>query len=168
MDALQKLGIDGWSVLLYLVNYGILFFVLGRFVYRPLVKAMDDRSKSIKSNLDEAERIKRDFQIEMERRSKENEEFIRAMQLELMHARAEADAKSKALIADAEAKREELITQAFADVESMKRRVVSDVEQVLVGKIEKIALAAMGRDAVSDRVLSESVKRAWDEIKTSV
>ena len=49
MDALQKLGIDGWSLVLYLVNYGILFFVLGKYVYKPLAKAMDARSEKIRN-----------------------------------------------------------------------------------------------------------------------
>lgn len=168
MDALQRLGIDGWSLVLYLVNYGILFFVLGKFIYKPLTKAMDARSKSIRGNLEEAERLKIDFQTEMDRRTKENDEYIKSMQLELMHARTDAEDRAKTLISDAEKKREELITQAYSDVDSMKARIVSEVEQELLEKIEKIALAAMSGDAIPRKAVSDSVKHAWSDVKSTL
>lgn len=166
MDALQRLGIDGWSLVLYLVNYGILFLILGKFVYKPLTKAMDERSAKIRSNLEEAERLKKDFQQEMDRRSKESDDMLKQMQVELSQTRAEAEARAKELIAQAEAKREELITQAYADVAAMKDKIVSEVERDLLGKIERIAAASMRSESVSAKTLSESVERAWDELKT--
>lgn len=168
MDALQRLGIDGWSVLLYLVNYGILFFVLNKFAFQPLAKAMEERANTIKNNLDEAERLKRDFQSGMEERAKENEAFIKSMQLELVRTRADADAKANALVAEAEAKREELIAQAYVDVAAMKRRAISDVEKDLVQKIERIALTAMGSAASEREEVRERVGASWNEIKTTL
>lgn len=166
MDALQRLGIDGWSLVLYLVNYGILFLILGKFVYKPLTKAMDERSAKIRSNLEEAERLKKDFSDEMEKRSKESDDMLKQMQVELSNTRAEAEARAKELIAQAETKREELITQAYADVAAMKDKIVSEVERDLLDKIERIAAASMRSESVSAKTLSESVERAWDELKT--
>jgi F-type H+-transporting ATPase subunit b len=165
MDALQKLGIDGWSLLLYLVNYGILFLVLGKFVYKPLAKIMDERSHTIQRNLAEAEQLKHDFQKEMDRRAKENDEFIKSMQLELMHTRTEAEARAKSLIAEAEMKREELITKAYGEVAAMKDRMVSDIERELLQKIGRIASVAMA-DAATEDAVSESVDRAWNTLRS--
>ena len=71
MEALQKLGIDGASILFYLVNYGVLFFILNKFVIRPLTKTMDERSNQIRTNLQEAEQLRIDFQTEMARKTAE-------------------------------------------------------------------------------------------------
>ena len=168
MDALQRLGIDGWSLLLYLVNYGILFLVLGRWIYKPLMKMMDERTERIRGNLEEAERLKGTFQKEMDRRTQENDTFVKSMQLELMHARTEAETRAKAMIAEAEARREVLMTKTHEEIAVMKKRIVADVERELLGKIEAIALAAMRSDHVRTEALASSVKQAWDDVKRSV
>lgn len=164
MDALKNLGIDAWGIVLYLVNFGLLAFVLTKLLYKPIFKTLDERSRSIKENLDEAERLKVEFQSEMARHAKESENMLKQMQLELTQARAQAEDRAKALIAEAEAKREELIAKAYADVAAMKGRVVAEVERELLQKIEQIAATSM-RESVSDKELSKNVERAWDELK---
>jgi len=166
MNALENLGIDAWGLVLYLVNFGILAFVLTKLLYKPILKTLDERRKNIQENLSEAERLKTDFQKEMDQRSAEHANLVKQIQLELAETRSAAETRAKAVIAAAEAKRETLLTEANAQIEDMKQRLVADVEQELLKKIEAIALRAM-RDGAPKESVKKSVTDAWKELQGS-
>lgn len=166
MNALENLGIDAWGLVLYLVNFGILAFILTKLLYKPILKTLDERRRTIQENLSEAERLKTDFQNEMEKASKEQSDLVKQMQLELAETKAEAETRARAVIAEAEAKRETLLTEANAQIEDMKQKLVSSVEKELLQKIEAIALRAM-RDGASKEAVEKSVANAWEDVQKS-
>lgn len=48
--------IEASQILLQIVNFAILLFVLTKFLYRPLLKIMENRSKKIQEGLEAAEK----------------------------------------------------------------------------------------------------------------
>ncbi len=44
-QGIAALGIDGWAILFQLVNFAILFWVLQRFAFRPLLKILQERQQ---------------------------------------------------------------------------------------------------------------------------
>src|SRR5512136_1154217 len=65
MEALQKLGIDFKVLIAQIINFGILFFILKHFLYKPILNGLDKRKKRIKESLEKA--------AEIEKRSAESE-----------------------------------------------------------------------------------------------
>jgi F-type H+-transporting ATPase subunit b len=57
-DALGKLGIVPSSLLVQIVNFGVLFLILYFFAYKRILKMLDDRSQKIKESIDQTEQIK--------------------------------------------------------------------------------------------------------------
>lgn len=55
-DLLGTLGINGKLFLAQLVNFGIVLVVMWKWVYTPLVKMMDRRSKEISDGIENAKR----------------------------------------------------------------------------------------------------------------
>ncbi len=53
---MEKLGIDGWSIAFQIINFGILMFLLKKFVYAPVLKVLDERANRIKDGLDAADK----------------------------------------------------------------------------------------------------------------
>ena len=100
MKGLANLGIDFWGLALYLVNFGLLALILTKFLYKPLLKVLDERSSRIKENLEEAERMQRDFETEMNKRKAQSEEIMKHMRLELEGTKREAEDRAKAVIQD--------------------------------------------------------------------
>jgi F-type H+-transporting ATPase subunit b len=56
MDAL---GINGSALIVQLLAFLILVFLLGRYAYRPIVNALDQRSERVRSSMEQADRIER-------------------------------------------------------------------------------------------------------------
>jgi len=57
MDAV---GINWPGLLTQLISFIILFTLLKKFLYSPVVKMLEDRSEKIKSSLETAERVKQE------------------------------------------------------------------------------------------------------------
>lgn len=56
---IEILGIDGKLFAAQLVNFAVVLFVLWRWVYRPLVKILNERSRKIEKSLNEAREIEK-------------------------------------------------------------------------------------------------------------
>lgn len=163
MDALQNLGIDVWSLVLYLVNFGLLAAVLTYFLYKPLLRTLDTRRETVKKNLEEAEELRRTLTEEREKRVSEARLIAADAAKELATIRADAEAKSRALMEEAERKREQLIAEAVADIAARKRVMVGEVEEELLERIEAVATAVL-RDKVPSDVVRESVHESWKAV----
>lgn len=101
-ELLSNLGITGPAFIAQAVNFVIVLVVLGFFVYRPLSKMMEERSKKIAEGLLGAEKAdKRLREIESERRVRlagAEEEALRIVEL----SRDDARNAGKKIIADSE------------------------------------------------------------------
>lgn len=165
MNALQNLGIDLWSLVLYLVNFGILAAVLTKFLYKPLLRTLDTRRETVKKNLDEAEELRKTLSEEREQREADARLIAAEASKELAIARADAEAKARAVLADAEAKREQMIAEAVADISRRKRAMVAEVEQELLSRVETVAMTVL-RDKVPADVVRDSVKESWQSVSS--
>jgi F-type H+-transporting ATPase subunit b len=165
MNALQNLGIDLWSLVLYLVNFGILAVVLTKFLYKPLLRTLDTRRETVKKNLDEAEELRKTLSAEREQRESDARLIAAEATKELAIARADAEARARAVLADAEAKREQMIAEAVADISQRKRVMVAEVEQELLSRVETVAMTVL-RDKVPAEVVRDSVKESWQSVSS--
>jgi F-type H+-transporting ATPase subunit b len=58
---MEGLGIDIKSLIFQLVNFSILILILGRLLYKPIIRMLDSRSEAIKRSLAETEKIKKEL-----------------------------------------------------------------------------------------------------------
>ncbi|KAA0206458.1 hypothetical protein EDM68_02075 [Candidatus Uhrbacteria bacterium] len=167
MSALQNLGIDLWSLVLYLVNFGLLAAVLTKFLYKPLLRTLDKRRETVKKNLDEAEELRKTLAEEREKREAEARLISADAAKQLAAARADAEAKAREVLADAEKKREQMLAETVEEISRRKRMMVAEVEQELLARIETIAMTVL-RDKVPAGVVRDSVKESWDSVSETV
>lgn len=63
---IEQLGIDGQKLLFQAINFLLLLFILQRFAYKPLVGMLDERSRRIRSDLDEARKLREEGERDRE------------------------------------------------------------------------------------------------------
>lgn len=101
-----------WSTLLFqIVNFVVMVFVLTRFFFKPVVRALDERSKRVTEALDEAERREREaaeMQTEYEKTLARAQEQVVTMQ-----------------------------QQAQEDLQESRQRVLQEVREEIRGMREK-------------------------------
>jgi len=163
MEALQKLGIDGWSVLLYLVNMGILLGVLTKLLYKPLLRFMDERREIVRKNLQETELLKAKFEEESKRQTQETKDLLTKMQSEVAAAKAQAEVRAKELIAEADARREQMLEEARRQVDETKKGILKEVETETQKRIEQTILHVL-KNKIPAEVVKSSVQAAWKDL----
>lgn len=110
--------IDWFTFVAQIINFLILLGLLWRFLYRPIVRAMDEREATITARMEEARRQRR-----------QAEEGARAYRKKL----ADLDGRREELLAQAkeesERRRKELLAEARRQAEQMRAKWFGAVEQ---------------------------------------
>ena len=117
MDAL---GINLPGLITQIVSFGILFFILSKLLYKPLVSMLDQRAEKISEGLNAAEKAKAD--------AKKSEEVIQ-QQL------SEAKIEGQKLITQA---RETEITKVKEELESERNRAQTNIQRERDAAIEEL------------------------------
>jgi F-type H+-transporting ATPase subunit b len=165
MDALQKLGIDGWSVVLYVVNTLLLVVILSKLLYKPILRFLDERRETIRRNLTEVEHLRKTFEAETERQRLESQEATKQLHATLAAMKLEAETKAQTLITEAEKRRDSLIEEARAQVDASKARLIQDVESDIQLRITQIVSHIL-EERIPKEVVQSSVQGAWKDFET--
>lgn len=160
MEGLQSLGIDFTSLLIYAVNFGLLVGVSYVFFYKKIVAAMDERRESITSRLEQAEKIKMEFQEKLEEMERAKVESEAQLNAELDKMKSFISEKKKELQAEMEAERAKMLDKASTEIETRKNELVSEIEKQLLKTVQKIVLEVVN-NTVSEETVQSSVKDAW-------
>ena len=166
MDALAKLGIDGWGLLLYLVNFGVLLVLMQRFVYKPLMKYLDQRRKQIKTDVKKAQKMR--TSLEAERETEASARAARQAELDQQIAAAKKMARDQAkdLINEADGQRDAILAQASAQANETIANTMKEAEDEILQRMKKVVLQVL-EDGVPEEVAQESVKKSWASISKS-
>lgn len=165
MEALAKLGIDIWGVVLYITGFGVLLAIMARFVYRPLLNKIDERRSVIEGNVNEAEKLRQKFHEETEKQRAEQDQYLQEARAKIKEAQSFARQSAKELIADADARREKIIAEAKNQAESMKDSVVDEAESEIKSKIEAVVLSVL-ENSVPETAVKKSINDALKELKS--
>ena len=164
MDGLDQLGISLDSILIYLVNYGVLLAVLTYLLYNPIRNFTTKRRETVISQLEEAEMIKKEFATQLENLKAEKLETESKLQSELESMRSFVYEKKKELISEMEAERRTMLDKTAQEIAEAKEQMVSEVEVELQKKMSQIILEVIS-NKVPKEVITESVTEAWSEYK---
>ena len=128
-------GLFIWSTVAFL----ILFFLLSKFAWKPIVKALDERERSIEDALTKAEMAK----AEMAKLISENEDLLKEARLERDHIFKEAKEIKDQMINDAkdQAKAEgaKLIEKAKTEITNQKLAAMAEIKNQVSGLSIEIA-----------------------------
>ncbi|MCW5519976.1 F0F1 ATP synthase subunit B [Aureitalea sp. L0-47] len=136
-------GLIFWTFISFLV----LFFLLKRFAWKPIVGTVNDREQSIREALASAEAAKK----EMENLTADNERILKEARVEREAMLKEAREIRAKMIADAEedakVKADKIIVNAQAAIENEKKAAIAElkgqVAELSVDIAEKVVRAEL-------------------------
>jgi len=167
MDAIERVGIHWQSLLLYAVNFGVLFVVLTKLLYKPILRMLDERRETIRRSLEEAKELKEKFKKEVAEREREQAILLDEMKLQVHASKAQAEAQSKLLMETTERERERLLRETREEVSRLKASIVQDAEQEIVQRIEQTVLAVL-REKSSTKETKKDIEQAWKHVSSAV
>ena len=130
-----EVGLIFWTT----IAFGVLFFVLSKYAWKPILKSVNDRESSIKDALDEAEKAR----LEMENLQADNERILKEARAEREAMLKEARELKNKMIADAkeeaQAQASKMIEQAQASIETEKKAAIADLKSQVANLSIEIA-----------------------------
>jgi len=128
-------GLFIWTILTFL----ILFFVLAKFAWKPLLLALESRENTIKSSLEDAEKAK----TELERLNVESEEIMAKARSEAQTIRVEAKSAAEKIKADvmiqAGEDAKKIRDEAQKQIKVEKAKAISEIRQEVVNLTMRVA-----------------------------
>lgn len=157
--------INWFTVIAQIVNFLILVWLLKRFLYKPVLNAIDEREKKIASQLNDAAINKAEAKKEQENFRQKNEDFDKDRTLKMNKAREEVDFEKQRLLEEVRAesaimrsKYDALLTQQEQDVADTVKRKTKNAVFEIAGK----TLADLANADLEEQVIHVFIKRIKD------
>ena len=166
MEGLAKLGIDPLSILLYLLNTGLLLVVLIYVLYKPILRYLDERRDQIRSSVEEAQTLKVELDkksVEAAEASKKAEETLKR---EMENLRKFTEEKRAELTAEMESARNEMLAKADADITRRNNELMKEAEKATMDLIKKVVLHIV-QNKVPEEVVEATIKDSWKQFNTA-
>lgn len=162
MEGLAKLGFDLKGIVFYMVNFGVVLWVINKFVFTPLIAWADARRKSIHDNLEAAEKIKETYKQEFQKQESEHKQYIEKLRTEYEQSQTQAEQKAREIITEAETERQRILAKAKDETDSLKNQIRQELESELISKVTKIVTTSL-RTGVTPETAAVIVENMWRE-----
>lgn len=139
--------IDWFTVVAQLINFLILIFLLKRFLYRPILKAIDARELRIANELDEAKKKQDQAEQEQQQYQQLNDQLLKNKSALLTQAQDEATKEKERLMQEArdtyqtlqDRYRQSLKNEEKQMTDTLKRKVETEVIDTLRKTMKDLA-----------------------------
>lgn len=129
MDILNQFGVQPILLLAQVVNFLILLFILKKFLYKPILKVLDERKKRIENSLKNAQEIERRLQ----KTTDESERIIAKTLKESQRILNETNAQAVQILEKANKAAEQIGLKATAD----GKKIVELQKEILMRNIRE-------------------------------
>ena len=163
MGGFASLGINLPLLIAFVINFAILFVLLGKFLYKPVLTMLDERAKKIKESMEWAEATKRDYEqakAEVQKQLEKGRQEAQAILAQAVQrgesfkeeAKKEAADQAKVIV---ERVRVELGTERDKMVEELRKEFVS-ILMLTAEKVIKETLDKEKHSKLIEETLSQS------------
>lgn len=143
---MEKLGIEPQLLLTQIVNFAIMVFLLTKFLYKPILKALEERKKKIETSLKLVEKQ----ELEAEKWEKRHQEL-------LVEAREEARVIIENAKKEGKKLKEEILAEGKTEITEQKKRMEKDLQNRFEEMSTKVASKTID-------VAAEMVRRLIPEL----
>jgi len=128
-DLFATFGVNWKLLLIQAINFGVLLAALTYFLFKPLMKAMDER----RAKIAEGVRASDEASQKLENAKKESDEIVgrgaRDAEGLIAAARTRADEKGKEIVSSAEARADGIMKDAAARADEAKRQAMLETSK---------------------------------------
>lgn len=150
---MEGLGLDVRYLISQALSFLILFFVLRKFFYPPLLRILNERSERINTSLRQAEEIQQQLARTQADYQEKMEEARRESQAILTQSTQMGEKLKNDIVADARREAETVLIRARAEITTERERAVAELR----GQVADLALLAAGQ--VIGRSVDDSANR---------
>jgi len=158
-EAVIKFGLDWHLLIAQAINFGILLFILWKFLYRPILNILDKR----RSKIEEAQNFVEQITQEKEALDAKTSQIIEQARIEsekiMENAKKIAITESNNILEKANNASNQMLEKAKEEIEQEKQKMLKDVQQY----IGELALQIARKVVFSSQINESAYKDAMHE-----
>lgn len=152
------LDIDIWNFIWALVNIAILFIVLRLFLFKPINKVMDERTKSVQDDIAAAEKARKEAEdLRAEYKQTLADTKAEAQNI-LVKAREDASVAKQEMISESEEQARHIIETANKTIDNERKRAMQEARS----QVADLAIAAASK-IIGENVDDEKNRKLVDK-----
>lgn len=132
MGGFASLGINLPLLLAFVINFIILLVLLGKFLYKPVLKMLDERTQKVKESMEWAESIKRDYEQAKVEVQKQIEKGRQEAQVIIAQAVQKGETLKEEAKREASGQAKIIVEKARAELEAERDKMVEDLRKEFV------------------------------------
>lgn len=150
MQSLDIISVNIWSILISLANLAILFFIIKKFLFKPVKETLAKRQAEIDSRYDSA--AKAQAQAEQDRLAWESKMQQAGDTADAMikDAAKTAEYRGEKILADARAEADTIVRQAEAQAELEMKHAQAEIRREIVEVSTQLAGKMLEREVSAD------------------
>lgn len=152
------LDINIWNFIWSAVNIIILFILLKIFLFKPINKIMDERTRSIQEDIDSAKKSREEAEALKQEYAEDINEAKAEAQKIIMKAHEDAEAEKAVILKKSQEEADQLVSDANKAIESKRKRVLAQAQT----QIADLAIEAASK-IIGENVDDEKNRRLVDE-----
>jgi F-type H+-transporting ATPase subunit b len=153
MQAFATLGLNWPGFIWHLVNFAVLFFILQRFLFPPVLKMLDERQARIRESMERAEALKEESARAAETVKAQLDEARREGQNIINQATQIADRIKTEQQAQAQTEYEAILKRAQEDAARERERAFAEL------RTQVADLAVLAAERIIERNLDANTQR---------
>jgi len=141
MNLLEEFGINPLLLVAQIVNFGIILFVLQRFVYKPVLEMLKKRKDTIEQGLKQAQESK----LLLEEAEEKQDKIIRHAQEQAKKIIEDTKAQSKEIALELEEKAKKQTEKILEDARVQITQETKEAEKGLAMRINEMSISLIGK-----------------------
>lgn len=162
---MESLGINLGIIVVQIINFGLLVFVLNKFLYKPILAAI----KAKRNEVAEINKLKEDFEKESIEEKNKSENIIKEAEKEKSKTIEEAKAamllQKKQILEKAQKEAKEILARAKLEIEADRKTLAKDYEKDVIDAAFEISKRFISKTARKD---VEALYKELDILKHKV
>lgn len=164
MDILTNFGVQPILLIAQVVNFLLLLFILKRFLYKPILKVLEERKQKIAESLKNAEEIDK----KLEQITLEREERLKKASKEAESLLQEATKTAEKIVAEAHQKaaldNQRMMEKTQTQIQLEKAKLQQEMHAELVDLVAK-ALVKVTGEVTDEKSHKKMVERSLKEVQ---
>lgn len=141
-----KFNLMFWTI----VTFAVLLVVLWKFVWKPILKGLDERADKIQGDLDRADRIREEAEKKLEDYNRQIAKAKQEVDKIFQEGKKEAEEVKAKIVKSAEKEASDITERTKNDIEQARKKALDDLQihiaDLVVFASKKLVIETIGTD----------------------
>ncbi|UCD10361.1 MAG: F0F1 ATP synthase subunit B [Nitrospinaceae bacterium] len=168
MPQFEQVSVFGSLIFWSIISFGLLFFLLKKYAFPPILQALEAREEKIRAEIQESENLKKEAQNLKEKLEKEFRGAHQKAESIVQMASSEAKKLQEKTLSETQAKVRQMQADVEREIETSRNKLLHEIRaytaQLTIASTEKFLQKALD-DKDKKRLADESIEEVIREME---